>query len=118
MIKTLSLTAFSYQQTFAEAGGIRSLLNSGDRMAEPDHSTRRNHLLAYSFSPSDLTHDLAGNASRLGTHLAGGRDDLWVHQWTFWWVREALRQGLNPFIHPVSLRARWRILNLPQYRLV
>lgn len=38
--------------------------------------------------------------ARLGTHLAGGRDDLWVHQWTFWWVREALRQGQNPFFTP------------------
>lgn len=38
--------------------------------------------------------------ARLGTHLAGGRDDLWVHQWTFWWVREALRQGLNTFFTP------------------
>ena len=36
-------------------------------------------------------------AARLGTHLAGGREDLLIHQWTFWWVREALAQGENPF---------------------
>ena len=35
--------------------------------------------------------------ARLGTQLAGGRDDLWVHQWTFWSVREALRNGVSPF---------------------
>lgn len=34
---------------------------------------------------------------RLGTELAGGRDDLWVHQWTFWWVKQALLSGQNPF---------------------
>ncbi len=36
-------------------------------------------------------------ATRMLTHLAGGRDDLWVHQWTFWWILQALREGLNPF---------------------
>jgi hypothetical protein len=35
--------------------------------------------------------------ARLGAELAGGRDDLWVHQWTFWSVREALRNGVSPF---------------------
>ena len=39
-------------------------------------------------------------AARLATYLAGGRDDLWVHQWTFWWIRQALREGLNPFFTP------------------
>ena len=39
-------------------------------------------------------------AARLFTYLAGGRDDLWVHQWTFWWIRQALREGLNPFFTP------------------
>lgn len=33
----------------------------------------------------------------LTTHLVGGRGDLWVHQWTFWWVKEALSQGQDPF---------------------
>ena len=36
-------------------------------------------------------------AARLGTHLAGGRSDLWVHQWTFWWVKKAIAEGHNPF---------------------
>jgi hypothetical protein len=35
-------------------------------------------------------------ASQLGTRLAGGRADLMTHQWTFWWVKEALSQGVNP----------------------
>ncbi len=39
-------------------------------------------------------------AARLSTYLAGGRDDLWVHQWTFWWIRQALKDGLNPFSTP------------------
>ena len=36
----------------------------------------------------------------ISTRLAGGRDDLWVHQWTFWWIRQAFREGLNPFFTP------------------
>jgi hypothetical protein len=36
-------------------------------------------------------------AARLGVQLAGGRSDLYVHQWTFWWVKEALLTGQNPF---------------------
>lgn len=36
-------------------------------------------------------------AARLATELAGGREDLWVHQWTFWWVKQALLEGRNPF---------------------
>jgi hypothetical protein len=35
-------------------------------------------------------------ASQLGTHLPGGGDDLWVHQWTFWWVKESIVKGYNP----------------------
>lgn len=35
--------------------------------------------------------------SQLTTHLYGGRDDLWVHQWTFWWVKQALAVGKSPF---------------------
>lgn len=31
------------------------------------------------------------------TAFAGGRGDLWVHLWTFWWVREALETGQNLF---------------------
>ena len=36
-------------------------------------------------------------AAQLGTAYAGGRSDLWMHQWTFWWVREALAAGQSPF---------------------
>jgi hypothetical protein len=38
--------------------------------------------------------------ARLSTYLAGGRDDLWVHQWTCWWIRQALKDGFNPFFTP------------------
>jgi hypothetical protein len=34
--------------------------------------------------------------ARLNTHLAGGRWDTLVHQWTFWWVRQSALTGLNP----------------------
>lgn len=33
----------------------------------------------------------------LTTEYAGGRSDLRVHQWTFWWVRQALLTGQNPY---------------------
>jgi hypothetical protein len=35
-------------------------------------------------------------AAQLGTHLPGGGDDVWVHQWTFWWVKESIVKGYNP----------------------
>jgi hypothetical protein len=35
-------------------------------------------------------------AAHLGTHLPGGGDDVWVHQWTFWWVKESIAKGYNP----------------------
>ena len=35
--------------------------------------------------------------ARLGTHLAGGRDDLRHHQWNFWWVKKSIVEGHNPF---------------------
>ncbi len=31
------------------------------------------------------------------SQYAGSRDDLWVHQWTFWWIKRALANGQNPF---------------------
>jgi hypothetical protein len=34
--------------------------------------------------------------TRLGAHLAGGHSDLWVYQWTLWWVKEALLRGESP----------------------
>jgi len=35
-------------------------------------------------------------SAQLGTHLPGGGDDVWVHQWTFWWVKESIVKGYNP----------------------
>jgi hypothetical protein len=69
-------------------------------MREWDQSTRRNHVLAFILFVILTVLMTWPVIARLGTHLAGGRDDLWVHQWTFWWVREALRDGLNPFFTP------------------
>jgi hypothetical protein len=34
---------------------------------------------------------------RLNTHLAGGRQDTLVHQWTFCWAGQSVLTGLNPF---------------------
>ncbi len=36
-------------------------------------------------------------AARLSTQLAGAGTDVWIHQWTFWWVKHALLNGQNPF---------------------
>lgn len=36
-------------------------------------------------------------AARLGTHLPGVGDDLWNHQWTFWWVKQSILEGHSPF---------------------
>ena len=36
-------------------------------------------------------------AAQLGTHLPGGSVDLWAHQWTFWWIKQSILQGHNPF---------------------
>ena len=36
-------------------------------------------------------------AAHLGSSYAGGRGDLLVHQWTFWWIKQALLTGQNPF---------------------
>ena len=36
-------------------------------------------------------------ADQIGTHLPGGSDDLWIHRWTFWWVKRALSQGQSLF---------------------
>jgi hypothetical protein len=35
--------------------------------------------------------------SKLGTELAGSHSDLWIHQWTFWWIKEAILNGQSPF---------------------
>jgi hypothetical protein len=36
-------------------------------------------------------------AAQINTAYAGARSDLWIHQWTFWWVKQALATGQNPF---------------------
>ena len=36
-------------------------------------------------------------AARLGTHLPGVGDDLWNHQWTFWWVKQSILEGHSSF---------------------
>jgi hypothetical protein len=51
-------------------------------------------LLAYSGLAVFMTWPIAG---QLTTHLAGGRDDIMTHQWTFWWIKQALAQGMDPF---------------------
>lgn len=51
-------------------------------------------LLAYGLLAVVMTWPVA---AQLGTHLPGGADDLWVHQWTFWWVKQSIMQGHSPF---------------------
>lgn len=49
--------------------------------------------------------------ARLGTQIpAGAGGDVWVHEWTFWWIERAIALGQNPFFtdllffpHGVSL---------------
>jgi hypothetical protein len=37
-------------------------------------------------------------AARLTTHVpAGVGGDVWVHQWTLWWLKRCVTRGLNPF---------------------
>jgi hypothetical protein len=37
-------------------------------------------------------------AARLTTHIpAGVGGDVWVHQWTLWWLKTCVTQGLDPF---------------------
>lgn len=69
-------------------------------MLETANKSWRVHLLALAFFALSTLAMTWPVVARLTTQLAGGRDDLWVHQWTFWWVREALHQGLNPFFTP------------------
>jgi hypothetical protein len=51
-------------------------------------------LLTYGLLAVVMTWPLA---ARLGTHLPGCKDDLWTHQWTFWWVKQSILEGHNPF---------------------
>jgi hypothetical protein len=50
-------------------------------------------LLAYSLLAVVMTWPLAAH---LGTHLPGIGDDLWTHQWTFWWVKQSILEGHSP----------------------
>jgi hypothetical protein len=37
-------------------------------------------------------------AARLTTHIpAGVGGDVWIHQWTLWWLKRCVTQGLDPF---------------------
>jgi hypothetical protein len=58
--------------------------------------------------------------ANLGSRLAGQRDDLWVHQWNFWWAKQVITTGQNPFYtyylyHPggVSLTSH----NIPWFNI-
>lgn len=37
-------------------------------------------------------------ASQLTSHIPGEytREDIWTHQWTFWWIKQAVSEGHNP----------------------
>jgi hypothetical protein len=37
-------------------------------------------------------------AARMGTHLIGTGDDMWVHYWNNWWTKRVLQQG-GPIFH-------------------
>jgi hypothetical protein len=61
------------------------------------HSPWYSHALAlagYTLLTLVMTAPLA---LRLSTHLAGSGDDMWLFQWSNWWLRKALQEGLNPY---------------------
>jgi len=39
--------------------------------------------------------------AQLSSHLIGNGDDMWVHYWNGWWVKQVLRQGGNVFYTPL-----------------
>ena len=39
--------------------------------------------------------------AQLNTHLIGTGDDMWVHYWNNWWVKQILRQGGNVYHTPL-----------------
>ncbi len=51
-------------------------------------------LLAYALLSIVMTWPLL---PRLSTHVPGGTNDLWTHRWTFWWIKQSLVEGHNPF---------------------
>ena len=56
--------------------------------------------------------------TRLGSEIAGVGTDVWIHQWTFWWVKEALAERAKPVLHDAALLPLWRLPHLAQHRLV
>ncbi|MGD2144326.1 MAG: hypothetical protein PVF54_07605 [Anaerolineae bacterium] len=62
-------------------------------------------LLAYAVLTVVMTWPVV---SRLGTHLVGDGDDMWVHYWNGWWVKQVLDQGGSPYytdllFHPTGV---------------
>ena len=52
-------------------------------------------LLVYGLLSAAMTWPLV---ARLGSLVpAGVGNDVWTHQWTFWWVKKAITEGHNPF---------------------
>ncbi len=51
-------------------------------------------LIAYALLSLAMTWPLF---PRLGTHVPGGTSDLWTHRWTFWWIKQSIVKGCNPF---------------------
>ena len=54
--------------------------------------------LAYSLLTVIMTWPVA---ARLNTHLIGTGDDMWVHYWNGWWVKQVLQQGGYVFHTPL-----------------
>jgi hypothetical protein len=55
-------------------------------------------LFAYSLLTVIMTWPVA---VRLNTHLVGTGDDMWVHYWNGWWVKQVLQQGGNVYYTPL-----------------
>jgi hypothetical protein len=62
-------------------------------------------LFLYAFLTAAMTWPVA---ARLNTHLAGDGDDMWVHYWNNWWIKQVLKQGGNVYhtrllFHPTGV---------------
>lgn len=55
-------------------------------------------LLAYCLLTVIMTWPVA---AQLNTHLVGTGDDMWVHYWNGWWVKQVLQQGGNVYYTPL-----------------
>ena len=56
--------------------------------------------------------------AKLTTEYAGGRSDLWVHQWSYWWVKYALLNGKSPLYttllyYPKGITLVWHTIAWP-----